>query len=99
MQNEPDRSELLAQALAIQAANRAAEEKLAQLHRKNGYQLSKDDVEALDLLIQRALHEGSPDGLRQFAAIRTAYELHGKVSFEQMKLLKEVSDVFDSYRL
>jgi hypothetical protein len=89
---QSEREALLARAMALDT-------ELHKQHQRNGYQLGKDDVEALDSLIQRALHEGSPDGLRQFMAIRTAYQVHGKVSFEQMKLLKEVSDVFSSYRL
>lgn len=68
-------------------------------HRKNGYQLNQEDIASLDELIQRALHAGSPDALAQFTAIRTAHQIHGKVSYEQMKLLKEVSDAFEPYRL
>jgi hypothetical protein len=86
------REELLAKLLAT-------EDKLHHHHRVNGYQLSKEDIQSLDDLIQRALAEGCPDALRQFVAIRTAYEIHGKVSYTQLKLLKEVSDAFQSYHL
>jgi|HubBroStandDraft_2_1064218.scaffolds.fasta_scaffold345482_2 hypothetical protein len=87
-----NREELLAKALAL-------DEKRDHYHRVNGYQLSKDDIQSLDDLIQRALAVGCPDALRQFVAIRTAYELHGKVSYVQLKLLKEVSDAFQAYHL
>lgn len=95
----PSIPELLAKAKALEEANTLLENKLHHHHRLNGYQLGKDDVQELDDLIQRALATGSPDALRQFVAIRTAYEVHGKVSFEQLRLLKEVSSVFKSYRL
>jgi hypothetical protein len=98
MEQANDRESLLAKALAL-------ENKLHHHHRVNGYQLSKEDLQALDNLIQRALATGSPDALRQFIAIRTAYEIHGKVSYEQLRLLKEVAsaiadeDAFKSHRL
>jgi hypothetical protein len=85
-----DRDALLAKAIAL-------EDKLHHHHRVNGYQLSKDDVQSLDDLIQKALALGCPDALRQFMAIRTAHQIHGKVSYAQLKLLKEVSDEFKAY--
>ena len=105
MQEQLNREQLLAKAAQLEAANATLENKLHHQHRVNGYQLSKDDQQALDDLIQRALAHGSPDALRQFVAIRTAHEIHGKVSYDQLKLLKEVahvlaeSDAFKSYRL
>ena len=100
-----DREQLLAKAQELAAANTALDNRLHHIHRTHGYQLGKDDLIALDNLIQRALADGSPDALRQFVAIRTAYEIHGKVSYEQLKLLKEVAHVladeeaFKSHRL
>ena len=98
MEQAISREELLSKAMAI-------ETKLHHAHRANGYQLGQNDIADLDILIQRAITDGSPDALRQFVAIRTAFEVHGKVSYEQMKLLKEVSsvlkdeDAFKSHRL
>lgn len=85
---------LLAKAAELQAANSALDSKLHHHHRVHGYQLGKEDLQDLDNLIQRALADGSPDGLRQFVAIRTAHEVHGKISYEQLRLLKEVASVF-----
>jgi hypothetical protein len=90
MEQAIDQEQLLAKAIAL-------ENNLHHHHRIHGYQLSANDLVALDALIQRALAEASPDALRQFIAIRTAHEIHGKVSYEQLKLLKEVSDAFKGY--
>jgi hypothetical protein len=98
MQEQLSREQLLAKALAL-------ETQLHHKHREQGYQLGKDDLVDLDNLIQRALVDGGPDALRQFVAIRVAHEVHGKVSYDQLKLLKEVSHVlrneeaFKSHRL
>jgi len=100
-----EHAELLASVNALAQANKELDTKLHHHHRVNGYQLGAEDLIALDNLIQKALATGSPDALRQFVAIRTAHEIHGKVSYEQLKLLKEVASVladeeaFKSHRL
>jgi hypothetical protein len=94
MQQAISREDLLAKAVAL-------ENRLHHQHRANGYQLSKVDVQDLDNLIQRALAHAAPDALRQLVAIRVAHEIHGKVSYEQMKLLKEATsgEYFKNYAL
>jgi len=94
MQQAISKEDLLAKAIAL-------ENKLHHQHREHGYQLSKSDVQDLDNLIQRALEHASPDALRQIMAIMVAHEIHGKVSYEQMKLLKEATggEYFKSYYL
>lgn len=94
MEQAVSHSELLAKAMAL-------ENKLHHAHRANGYQLSADDVLQLNALIQRALEYADGNALAHIVAIRTAYEIHGKVSYEQMKLLKEAVDgkYFQSYYL
>jgi hypothetical protein len=94
MEQAIDREQLLAKAMAL-------ENKLHHQHREHGYQLSKSDVQDLDNLIQRALAHADPDALRQIVAIRVAHEIHGKVSYEQMKLLKEATggEYFKDYCL
>lgn len=68
-------------------------------HQRKGYQLGGQDAKELDKLIQKALALGCQDTLTHMLAIRTAYQIHGKVSFEQMKLLKEVSLEFSKFEL
>lgn len=87
------REELIAKAMAL-------DNQVHHQHRANGYQLSAQDVVELDNLIQRALERAEPDALKQILAIRVAHEIHGKVSYDQMKLLKEIAyDAYKDYRL